>query len=279
MSKSEFIPFKSLRALTLWTTSGGLDFIAPWFKSVTSLTVRLDQGLVGQHCFNFHHLSNLQHFHLDAREDYLLGVEDTIEARVLLSLAQSCPQLKTLTIGDHNNNPLLDSFTDEIISTITLCLPNLQTFRLCGAFSQMTEASILAFGSNCKALTSLKISTSFDIVQLARSGAPRLFPALKCFCLRQDQYKEFGSTLESEADVKDIASRLAGMMPRVTEFELYVWLSVKGAAERFSLDDTVKEILGIPKATEVDPCSMSRSAGEDSDSSVRGVRERSDSTS
>ena len=221
-------PFRRLRKLSILISERGLNLLVPCIGNLEDLELGLTKGISTESVEFLCGLPKLQSLHVTSRRT------STLAGRALVNLAEHCPMLTSIEIGDVRKHPLAFEISDLVILEVAKCLPRLKRLRLCADLTRLTEQSILHLGEHCKSLQRLELSADPDYVKLANLGSEGMFPVLNDIVIWKDRTSRSNSFYApTKEDYEALAERLVRMMPRCQHFEAYkVWGRCKSRTDK-----------------------------------------------
>jgi hypothetical protein len=146
------------------------------------------------------------------------GKDNSISGQELVQLAQNCPSLRNLSIGEEYQGAHIPGgfwINDELMETFARNAPNLRDLHLVFhprspvASPFPTFQSLRSLGRHCPALVFLTLTCDVDWDEVRRCSSGMLFPelwSLKLFGLHRLEH-------DDEDVIKEIAKRLTSLAP------------------------------------------------------------------
>jgi hypothetical protein len=210
--------FLKLRHFYTGTSNKGLENLARYLPNLETLSLHL-QNLPPSH----HILVSASSFTRLRRLTVHFGPQNSLSGHDLVLLAQNCPELAELSVGeDEGCRPSGSGITDSTIDDMAQKMPKISELSL--IFDRpdlLTWRSLLSLARHCKNLAMLKISCNFTWQAAVNGAQENIFRSLWCLEIVLDENYRDGQFVDyNEETINTFAARFATLAPKLTSFTI-----------------------------------------------------------
>ncbi|KAH6672251.1 hypothetical protein B0J14DRAFT_69611 [Halenospora varia] len=210
--------FPNLTHFYTGVSDEGLECLARYAPNLKTLAVYL-QNLSP----SYRILASASHFTLLKDLTVHFGPQSSASGKDLLLLAQKCPNLAELSIGEYEGSrPSGSGINDSIMESMAKNLPNITQLNL--IFDRpdlLTWQSITSLARHCKKLEMLKLSCNFTWEEAITGTQEGMFPTLWALEVILDENNRKEEIAEGNQErVNTYATRFASIAPKMTSFTI-----------------------------------------------------------